>query len=289
VDLAGTRSVLESGDIAASKGLSVVAGTQYRRQPSFYEAIDRIHDGIIGDLLGAQVYYNTGRIWQIPREPHMSDMEWQCRNWYYFTWLSGDHIVEQFVHNIDTVHWVFGGPAEQCVATGGRQQRVGPEFGHIYDHFAVDYDYAGGAKVMAMCRQMVGCTNLVTNRIVGTRGVAHIHPSNSLIVSHTGQELFRAPESGNNPYVQEHTDLVKSIREGAAINETKQVSEATLMAIMGREAAYTGQRITWDELLAADLDLGPTSFEFGPAPFAPVPVPGVTALNRVEWPRAARV
>ncbi len=287
VDVAGAHAIMEAGELAKEKGLSIVAGTLYRRQPSFVEAVKRIHDGMIGELVGAQEYYMTGPIWLRPRKPGMSDMEWQCRNWYYFTWLSGDHIIEQFVHNLDVINWVFQGHPESSIAMGGRIKRVDPSYGHIYDHFSVEYVYGGGARVEAKCRQMQDVTARVTNRIVGTKGVADLHPGNSVIHSHAGAVLFEHPERGNNAYVQEHTDLIESIRNGQPINEARQIAESTLTAILGRESAYTGQELTWDALLAADLDLVPKTFNFGAMPFPAVPVPGVTKLNRSPWGQKA--
>ena len=283
VDVAGARAIMEAGKIASEKGLSVVAGTLYRRQPSFVEALKRIHDGMIGELVSAQEYYMTGPIWLRPRKPGMSDMEWQCRNWYYFTWLSGDHIVEQFVHNLDVVNWVFQSHPESCLAMGGRIERVDPSYGHIYDHFSVEYVYPGGVRVEAKCRQMKEVTTRVTNRIVGTKGVAELHPRFSVLRSHGGATLFEASEPGNNAYVQEHTDLMASIRSGAGINEATQIANSTLTAVLGRESAYTGQELTWEELMAARLDLVPPTLAFGPMPIPAVAVPGRTILNRTPW------
>ena len=286
VDVAGAHAIIEAGERAREKGLSVVAGTLYRRQPSFVEAVRRIHDGMIGELVGAQEYYMTGPIWLRERQPGMSDMEWQCRNWYYFTWLSGDHIVEQFVHNLDLVNWVFQGVPASSVAMGGRSQRVDPSYGHIYDHFSVEYVYGNGVRVEAKCRQMQECTTRVTNRIIGSKGVADLHPGNSVIRTHAGEVLFEHPEPGNNAYVQEHTDLIESIRNGQPLNEARQIAESTLTGILGRESAYTGLEITWEDLVAADLDLVPGTFQFGAMPYPDVPVPGVTKLNRAtQWAR----
>ena len=156
VDPVGARSVMASGEVARQKGLSVVAGTLYRRQPSFTEAVRRIHDGMIGEVVAAQAYYLTGPVWLREREPGMSDMEWQCRNWYYFTWLSGDHLVEQFVHNLDVLNWVLQSHPVGGIGMGGRLQRVDPSFGHIYDHFSVELAYPGGVRAEAKCRQMEG-------------------------------------------------------------------------------------------------------------------------------------
>lgn len=281
VDVAGAHAIMEAGQIADEKGLSVVAGTLYRRQHSFVEAINRIHDGMIGELVSAQEYYMTGPIWLREREPGMSDMEWQCRNWYYFTWLSGDHIVEQFVHNLDVINWVFQSHPESALAMGGRITRVDPSYGHIYDHFSVEYEYPGGVRVEAKCRQMEGCSKRVTNRIIGTKGIADLNPGDSVIRSHSGEVLYEHPERGNNGYEQEHADLIASIREGKPVNEARQIAESTLTGILGRESAYTGQALTWQELLDAKQDLVPKDLAFGNMATPPVPEPGKTKLERM--------
>ena len=284
VDVAGAIEIIKAGDKATENGLSVVAGTLYRRQDSFVEGVRRIHDGMIGSIVAAQEYYMTGPIWLRPRKSGMSDMEWQCRNWYYFTWLSGDHIVEQFVHNLDVLNWVLQDHPESALAMGGRIERVDPSYGHIYDHFSVEYTYPGGVPVEAKCRQINQATNLVTNRIIGTKGVAELHPRHSRLISHSGTVLYEMPEPGNNGYVQEHTDLINAIRTGNPINEARQIAESTLTAVLGRESAYTGQHLSWTELMDSNQDLVPRQFAFGSMPLPPVPVPGKTKLNRTpNW------
>lgn len=280
VDVAGYRSIVETGEMAAEKGLSVVAGTLYRRQPSFVEAVQAIHDGMIGKIIGANAYYLTGPIWLRERQPGMSDMEWQCRNWYYFTWLSGDHIVEQFVHNLDVIQWVMQGLPESAVAMGGRLVRVDPSYGHIYDHFSVEYAFPGDVRVEAKCRQVDGATPRITNRVVGTEGVADLHTDRSIIRSHDGEVLLRHSEPGGNGYVAEHADLIHAIREAAPINEARQIAESTMIGVLGRESAYTGQELTWADMLVARLDLVPQTFVFGEMPVAPVATPGRTRLDR---------
>ena len=288
VDPVGVRSIIASGEVARQQGLSVVAGTLYRRQPSFAEAVRRIHDGMIGEVVAAQAYYLTGPLWLRERQPGMSDMEWQCRNWYYFTWLSGDHVVEQFVHNLDVLNWVFQSHPVRSISMGGRLQRVDPSYGHIYDHFSVELEYPGGVRVEAKCRQMEGCERLVTNRIVGTEGTAELHPSSSRITAHDGKPLFEHPERGGNGYVIEHADLIESIRDGRPLNEARQIAESTLVGILGRESAYTGLALTWEAVAASHLALGPEAPAFGPAPMPPVPVPGVTTLERSVFGEAAK-
>ena len=280
VDVAGSMEIIAAGELATQNGLSVVAGTLYRRQPSFVEAIKRIHDGMIGEIVGAQEYYLTGPIWLRERKPGMSDMEWQCRNWYYFTWLSGDHIVEQFIHNLDVINWVFQGHPDHALAMGGRIARTGLEYGNIYDHFSVEYTYPGGIVVEAKCRQFPGATNRVTNRVVGTKGVAVLNPQNSRISTHGGRVLYDMPESGGNGYVLEHKDLIHAILEGNPINEASQIATSTLTAVLGRESAYTGQQLSWDELIESKLNLKRETQGFGPLSIPAVPLPGSTELTR---------
>ncbi len=273
---AGVRMVIESAKQAEQKKLGVVAGTQYRHHPGYIEAIRRIHDGAIGKVLAAYAYYLTGALWKWDRQPGMSDIEWQIRNWLYFTWLSGDHIVEQFVHNIDVMNWVMGSPPERCIGMGGRQVRTDPAYGHIYDHFAIEYVYPNGARVTAMCRQMDGCLNRVTNQVIGSEGQAKLEGFDTFWVR--GKENWRW-EGRANPYVQEHADLIASVRAGKPINEGVQVAESTLTAIMGRMAAYTGQEVTWEfALKESNLNLVRDVTAFGDMPVDEVAMPGKTPL-----------
>jgi predicted dehydrogenase len=280
-DSVGIRSVLATYEEALKKKLGIVAGTQRRHQAEYLEAIKRVNDGAIGEVLGGQVYWNQGALWNHARQPNWSDTEWQIRNWLYFAWLSGDHIVEQHVHNIDVANWVLGAHPIRAVGTGGRQERTDPRFGHIYDHFAVDFEYPKGVHIMSMCRQIQGTAGRIGENFIGPKGSFDTHQS---MIKITGANAwtYQRPEKTVSPYVQEHTDLIASIRAGNPLNELKQVAESTLAAIMGREAAYTGQELTWDEVLKADLDLMPPQVTFGPLEVPPVPMPGVTRLNR-KW------
>ncbi len=283
VDPPGVKQVIETGKIAEKKGLSLVTGTIYRRQDSFVEGVRRIHEGEIGDVLAGQAFYLTGPIWLREKKPGMSDREWQCRNWYYFTWLSGDHIVEQFVHNLDTINWVLQAHPVEARATGGRHLRTDPSYGHIYDHFSVVYTYPNDVQVRATCRQMERSAPFISNRIVGTEGHADLNPTETIITDNDGETLFEMEKGDEDPYVTEHTDLIESIRQNEPINEAEQIAHSTLTGILGREAAYTGQTITWDELLQADeLALGPDTYSFGPASIPPVAQPGHTTLQR-SW------
>jgi len=276
VDPVGVRSVMVSSDLAREKGLAIVAGTQRRHDPGYIETIKRIHGGAIGRIVAAQCYWNQGALWVKPRQPEWSDMEWQCRNWLYFTWLSGDHIVEQHVHNLDVINWALKSPPISAVGVGGRQARTGPEFGNIYDHFCVEYEYPGGVRVLSMCRQIEGTSERVSERLVGTCGTAD--PRGAI----DGLFKYRyRPAKGRevNPYVQEHVDLLASIRKGKPLNEGRRIAESTLTAIMGRMSAYTGREVSWNWVLnASQLDLSPPRYEMGDLPVEPVAVPGQTKL-----------
>lgn len=274
VDPTGVRSVIASAELARTKGLAIVAGTQRRHDPAYRATIARLHDGQLGTVLSGQVYWNQGGLWHAARQPEWSDAEWQIRNWLYFTWLSGDHIVEQHVHNIDVANWVIGGPPVRATAVGGRQRRTDPAFGQIFDHFAVDYEYATGARVLSMCRQMDGAANHVGERFAGTRGTTDAR------LTIAGATPFRYDGPTPNPYQQEHVHLIASIRAGTPLNEGRQVAESTLTAIMGREAAYTGQAVTWEEIVDCEQDLTPPALAFGDLPVPPVPMPGQTKLVR---------
>jgi myo-inositol 2-dehydrogenase/D-chiro-inositol 1-dehydrogenase len=274
VDPVGVRTFIELGRKAKEKKLACVAGTQYRHQASFIETIKRIHDGAIGEIVSGRAVYNTGTLWSRGRKEEWSDFEWQLRMWIYYDWLSGDQPVEQHIHTIDVTDWAMGARPERAVATGGRQVRVEEQFGNVYDHFTIDYEYPGGKHVMSMCRQMANTANHVGCYISGTKGEADIYKAT--IKDYAGKELWKygGEISIAKAYVQEHTDLVNSIRAGNPLNEAEQVALSTLTAILGREAAYTGKVIEQKDMLASDLDLSPPRYEFGPNPVRPVPMPG---------------
>jgi predicted dehydrogenase len=276
VDAAGVRSVIASAAAAKAKSLAIVAGTQRRHDPAYVDVVRRVHEGAIGELTSGQVYWNQGGLWNAARQAEWSDREWQIRNWLYFTWLSGDHIVEQHIHNIDVANWVMGAHPVRAVGVGGRQRHTEGAYGHIFDHFAIDFVYPNGAHVMSMCRQIDGTANHVGEHFVGTRGTT----DGSTKI--TGPRAYTWAGEKKNPYVEEHVDLLASIRAGSPLNEGLQVAESTLSAIMGREAAYTGQAILWNDLLDASQDLSPPDNGFGPLEVPPVPMPGATKVAR-NW------
>jgi predicted dehydrogenase len=276
VDPVGIRSVIASSELAKKKGLAIVAGTQRRHQAHYLDIMKRIQQGDIGEIVGGQCYWNMGELWVVEKEQGWSDMEWQCRNWLYFTWLSGDHIVEQHVHNLDVINWAIGSHPVQCMGMGGRQVRTAPKFGNIFDHFAIEYEYPNGVRVLSMCRQTAGCNNQVSERVVGTKGQTYTDGSNGFI---EGPNAYKYEGESRNPYEQEHTDLIASIRSGEPLNEGKRVAESTMTAIMGRMSAYTGRALKWDWAMnASKLDLSPARYEFCDLAVRPVSVPGKTLL-----------
>jgi len=270
VDSPGVRMVMEAGKLAKEKNLGIVAGTQRRHMRGYNETIKRIHEGAIGDLVYGTCNWNGGVIWVIERRPEWSDMEWQLRNWNYFTWLGGDHIVEQHVHNLDIMNWVIGSHPVKARGMGGRQARPNENYGHIYDHFAVEFEYENGVRMFSQCRQMDHCEGKVDEFIVGAKGSSNC--ANWIRVK--GGENWRFRDQEVNAYEQEHADLIASIRAGKPLNEAQAVAESTLTGIMGRESAYTGKIIEWEPALNSTLRLGPEKYEFGPLPFPKVPMPG---------------
>ena len=268
---AGIKMVIEASEKATEKKLAVVAGTQRRHQLSYVETMKRIHDGAIGEIVSAQCYWNMGGLWVNKKQPNQGDVEWQIRNWLYFPWLSGDHIVEQHVHNIDVINWAFGALPESVHGVGGRQYRTGPEYGNIFDHFGVEFFYPDDVRTISTCRQIEGTSNRISERVVGTKGLSNC---GGVI---EGENAWRYKGPNPSPFVQEHTDLIKSIRSGNPLNEGQQVAESTLCAIMARESAYSRQqfnrswfmsRCTLDLLPPDDLKLSDSKS------LDPVPVPG---------------
>jgi predicted dehydrogenase len=271
VDVPGVKMVMEAGRLAKEKGLGIAAGTQRRHLPSYQQTIKRIREGAIGDIVYAKCYWNGGQIWVVDRKPGWSDVEWQLRNWNYFTWLSGDHIVEQHVHNLDVMNWVLGShPIRAVSGLGGRQVRTGERHGQIFDHFAVEFEYPNGVFMFSQCRQINGCQNIVSEFVAGTQGTSNCKDN----IQPKSGERWRFRDKDPNPYHQEHEDLIQSIRAGNPINEAQTIAESTMTGILGREAVYSGQAIEWDAAMQSATRLGPPEYELGPFPIPPIPMPG---------------
>jgi myo-inositol 2-dehydrogenase / D-chiro-inositol 1-dehydrogenase len=254
VDAPGVRAVLAVAEEARRKNLALVSGFCWRYNAGERAIMERIHDGAIGQPLSLQNTYNTGPIWVHPRRPEWSDMQYQLRNWYYFGWLSGDHITEQAVHSLDKMAWAMRDvPPARCVAHGGRQVRTGEEFGHIYDHFSVVYEYEDGARGYHFCRQQAGCANDNSDYFMGTKGIARISAFGPLTI--TGDTSWRFRGDRPDMYQVELDEMLASIRTGKPLNDGIWMAHSTLLAIMGRMAAYTGQVVTWDQALNSKEDL----------------------------------
>ena len=276
VDATGVKMILEASETLRKNDKALVVGTQRRHDAGYIETIKRIREGAIGELVSGNFYWNQGSLWMHPRKPEWSDMEWQLRNWLYFTWLSGDHIVEQHVHQIDVMNWVFGGHPVAAYAMGGRQVRTDPAYGHVFDHFYVEFEYANGVRVSSMCRQQDGTDARVAEHVVGTKGTSNC--ATSITPADGKRWRFDRPKDAKGPYQQEHVNLINSIVAGKPLNEGRQIAESTLSAIMGRMSAYTGKRVTWEQAMESKENLMPGRLEMGSIPVAPVAVPGKTPL-----------
>jgi len=281
VDTAGYHVCCAAHDLAKKQGTAIVTGTQYRRQPSFIEGIARIREGMIGEVVGMTARYCSNGIWYRERQPGMSDMEYQIYNWMHFIWLSGDQIAEQAVHNIDIVHWVMGGPPVRCFASGSRWNR--PADSEMWDSISCDYEFANGKICSFTGRHWPNSDNQLDNIVYGSKGVAYLRAfdGGTQIYDHAGKELFSIKGNLGAAYRQEHKELVESIVAGKPIVELRQTAESSMMAVMGREAAYSGQIATWDYMVnTSKLDLMPKVVKIpGDAPKPFVRKPGEYRLQ----------
>jgi myo-inositol 2-dehydrogenase / D-chiro-inositol 1-dehydrogenase len=274
VDPAGIRQVIAASKMAESQGLKIVTGTQRRHEHSYINLWNEINNNGIGHIVSANVYWNGGKLWHRDKNAGWNEMEWMIRDWVNWTWLSGDHIVEQHVHNIDVANWFMGSHPVKAVGFGSRQRRV---TGDQYDNFSIDYVYEDGRHVHSMCRQINGCANGVYEIFHGTKAIATTVGHNPQIVDSAGNQLFVAEKSETSPYVQEHINLVTCIRQNIPFNEAEQTAISNMVAIMGRVSAYTGKEVTYDEMMNSDMKLGPDTYIMGDIGFiekATVWVPG---------------
>ena len=281
VDPAGYKICLSAHEKAKSQGTAIVTGTQYRRQTNYIEAIHRLQEGAIGDIIAATMRYCSNGIWFRNRLPEMSDTEYEVYNWMHFVWLSGDQIAEQAVHNIDTMNWIMGGPPESAYGSGGRFTR--PEGSEMWDNVSVDYIYPGNRMVSFMCRQIPSTQSDNSNTIYCSEGQCTIYGGNrgANIVDKDGKEIWSMKGDIGSAYKQEHKDLIDSIRNGEPIVELKTTADSSLTAVLGRMAAYTGQKVTWDfATTESKLDLFPKDFDIkGSRPEPAHAIPGKTKLT----------
>jgi predicted dehydrogenase len=285
-DPAGVKKVLESAAVARQKKLNVVVGLQRRYQTSYRELYKKFKDGLAGEMISAQAWWNSDGVWVIPRKYNQTEMEYQMRNWFYFNWLCGDHIVEQHIHNIDVINWFKGGYPVKAQGMGGRQVRTGKEYGEIFDHHYVEFTYADGSILNSQCRHIKGTLSRVDEMLQGTKGT--IHFGNGNITDRKGKVLFQFDRSKeNNPYQTEHDELFDAIaRREYKFDDTENGAKSTLTAIMGRMATYSGQLMVWDKVLNSNISIMPAVFDFDALPPVlpdaegryPVAVPGQTSF-----------
>jgi myo-inositol 2-dehydrogenase / D-chiro-inositol 1-dehydrogenase len=276
VDPEGIRAFMAAGKMAEAAGLYIAAGTQRRHQKDYVKTFEMVKNGAIGDLVSANCYWNQSKLWHVNRQPGWSDMEAMLRDWVNWRWLSGDHIVEQHVHNIDVVNWFFEKHPVKAVGFGSRHRRP---TGDQYDNFSVDFVFDDNRHMHSMCRQIDGCVNNVSEIIFGSKGYTNaqnkIWDYNGNLIWEYQYPLGDDGQPRNSiaisPYDQTHINLVTAIRTGNYLNEAQSVAEACMTAMMGRESAYTGREVTWEEMMNMSLSLGPANLEMGTVNIAAIP------------------
>jgi len=260
VDGAGVRQVLAAAEEAKKKNLKVGVGLQRHHSPRYQETVKRIQDGQIGDTVMLRVYWNDAGVWVRPRKPGQTEMEYQMRNWYYFNWLCGDHIVEQHIHNLDVANWVKKGHPIKAEGIGGRTLRNGPDHGQIYDHHYVEYTYADGTKMASQCRHWDKSPGNVSEHVHGIKGYADL---SAYRITYRDGKTWSYPKRGEkNPYQVEHDDFFKAIRDNKPYNEADNGIDSTATAILGRMATYSGQEVSWEQCVNSQLDLHPKTYDF---------------------------
>jgi len=284
-DAPGVRKVLATAEMAKKKKLNVVVGLQRHYQKKYQQWVDMLHEGVIGDITASRVYWNSQGVWVRPRKPEYTEMEYQMRNWYYFNWLCGDHIVEQHIHNLDVSNWVKQAYPVRASGMGGRQVRTGPDHGEIFDHHAVEYEYADGSYMFSQCRHIKGCPNKVTEAFHGTNGSA---PQPGVILTPSGYQIMEYNDRKDaNPYQVEHDLLFEAIANSEyKFADAENGAKATMTAILGRMATYSGQVVEWEEALNSEHSIMPERYAWDANPPVmpnedgtyPIPVPGQTQV-----------
>jgi myo-inositol 2-dehydrogenase/D-chiro-inositol 1-dehydrogenase len=279
VDAPGVRRVLEAAKKAKEKNLSLVSGFTFRFDMPKRALFEKVLNGEIGEIKTVSSTRNGGDLWYKPRQPQWTDMEYQLRNWYYQNWLSGDYIVEMIVHSLDMMTWAMGGKTPvRATGTGGRQVRTDKIFGNIYDHFAIEYEYANGARGFSFSRQQPGCSNRNTVEIAGTRGDAFVNAGQGVRITNS-KGTWEYDGEKNNPYQTQHDELFASIRKSKPMNDGQMMANSTMVAILSRMVGYSGQTITWDEAFNSRQVLGPepNQYSWNLKYTSPnVAIPGVT-------------
>ncbi len=285
-DVPGIHRVLEAGRKAQMNNQNVVVGLQRHYQNNYREVLKRVENNEIGKILSGQVYWNSGGVWVRERQPDQTEMEYQMRNWYYFNWLCGDHILEQHIHNIDVANWFIGEYPVSAQGMGGRQVRTGKDHGQIYDHHFVEFTYPGGAVISSQCRHQPNTMSRVDEVFQGTKGTIHTDGSDRGVLKSWRDTVIYDHEGDDdpNPYQKEHDELFVSIRNGGVISDVENAAKSTLTAIMGRMATYTGEVIDWDEAMNSEEILVPDDIDWDSTPPVqpdedgnyPIPMPGQT-------------
>ena len=289
-DAPGVRRVLAAAEESKKKNLKVVVGLQRHYQTGYIETIKRIHDGVIGDIVAARAYWNGRTPWLYRRADlekkagrKLTEMEYQMRNWYYFNWICGDHILEQHIHNIDVINWVKGGYPVRAQGQGGCQVRKGPDYGEIFDHHFVEFEYADGTRLSSQCRHIPDCWNSVSEHVVGTKGTATI---SSHIIRAKGAADWAHRARSKDPQQVEHDVMFDCIRNNKPVNDTENGAKSTMTAILGRMATYSGQMLEWDEALNSKINLMPERLAWDALPKS---LPGPDGLYKIPMPGQTEV
>jgi myo-inositol 2-dehydrogenase / D-chiro-inositol 1-dehydrogenase len=287
-DAPGVRKVLAAGEEAKRKNLKVGVGLQRHHQAGYIETIKRLQDGAIGDIITMRAYWNGNTPWVRKRAQleeqygrKISEMEYQMRNWYYFNWICGDHITEQHIHNLDVINWLKADFPVRANGMGGAEVRVGMDYGEIFDHHTVEFEYADGARMYSQCRHQVGCWNSVSEHAHGSKGSAEI---NRYLIR--GGDTWRFKGKGKNPYQQEHDDLFHAIRNNVDYNEAEYGAKSSMTSILGRMATYSGKVVEWKDAINSSISLLPERFAWdampkslpGPDGMYATPIPGKTIV-----------
>ena len=285
VDAPGIRKVLKAAELAKKKKLNVVVGLQRHYQTIYRDWVEMLHAGVIGDITASRVYWNSAGVWVRNRKPAQTEMEYQMRNWYYFNWLCGDHINEQHIHNIDVSNWVKKGHPVSAEGMGGRQVRTGKDHGEIFDHHFVEYTYEDGSKMFSQCRHIKGCQNRVSEAFHGTNGSA---PKPGQIKTPSGHMIMDYNDKNDpNPYQVEHNELFAAIAKGEyKYADAENGAHATMTAILGRMATYSGKSVDWEDAIDSNVDLSPQNYAWDADPpilpnadgYYPIAIPGKTEV-----------
>ncbi|HEV3137453.1 MAG TPA: Gfo/Idh/MocA family oxidoreductase, partial [Pirellulales bacterium] len=292
-DAPGVRRVLAAAEESKRKSLAVGVGLQRHHQNVYLETIKRLQDGAIGDIIATRVYWNQSTPWVREREKletefgrKLSEMEYQMRNWYYFTWICGDHIVEQHIHNLDVINWLKNGYPVKASGIGGCEVRKGKDYGETFDHHCVEFEYADGSRMFSQCRHIPGCWNSVSEHAQGSKGTANIGDGTIKSISGSTLETWKYKGAKPDPYQVEHDDLFASIRSGNPINEAVNGAKSSMTAILGRMCTYSGQEVTWDQAINSEISLAPDEFSFDATPKS---LPDANGLYRLPVPGLTKV